>query len=80
MITAKQNRIIVEQIDKRYKVSFVQRPINEIKIDKVVIREIHTLNSDSFYNKAQVNELLDNKVTVPTQAEWDNFTLTIQGE
>lgn len=80
MITAKQNRIIVEQIDKRYKVSFVQRPVNEIRVDRVVIREIHTLNSDIFYTKEQTNDLLDNKVTVPNQAEWDNFTLTIQGQ
>lgn len=77
MITVKQNRIIVEQIDKRFKVSVMQRPINEIKIDRVVLRE--TLNSDLFYTKTDVNNLLDNKVTVPTQAEWDNFTLTIQG-
>lgn len=77
MITVKQNRIIVEQIDKRFKVSVMQRPINEIKIDRVVLRE--TLNSDLFYTKSDVNNLLDNKVTVPTQAEWDNFRLTIQG-
>ena len=78
MITVKQNRIIVEQIDKRFRVSFMQRPINEIRIDRVVLRE--TLNSDLFYTKSDVNNLLDNKVTVPTQAEWDNFTLTIQGQ
>lgn len=77
MITVKQNRIIVEQIDKRFKVSFAQRPINEIRIDRIVLRE--TLNNDLFYTKTDVNNLLDNKVTVPTQAEWDNFRLTIQG-
>ena len=26
-----------------------------------------------------LQEILDNKVTVPTQAEWDNFRLTLQG-
>ena len=77
MITVKQYRIIVEQVDKRFKVGVMQRPINEIKIDRVVLRE--TLNSDLFYTKTDVNNLLDNKVTVPTQAELDNFTLTLQG-
>lgn len=77
MITVKQNRIIVEQIDKRFKVSLMQRPVNEIRIDRIVLRE--TLNNDLFYTKTDVNNLLDNKVTVPTQAEWDNFRLTIQG-
>ena len=77
MITAKQNRIVVEQVDKRFKVSVTQRPINEIKIDRVVLRE--TLNSDLFYTKTDVNNLLDNKLTVPTQSEWDNFRLTLQG-
>ena len=27
-----------------------------------------------------LQEILDNKVTVPTQAEWDNFRLTLQGQ
>ena len=26
-----------------------------------------------------LQEILDNKLTVPTQAEWDNFRLTLQG-
>ena len=26
-----------------------------------------------------LQEILNNKVTVPTQAEWDNFRLTLQG-
>lgn len=34
---------------------------------------------ERYYTENEINLLLDNKVTVPTQAEWDNFRLTIQG-
>ena len=34
---------------------------------------------ERYHTKTDVNNLLDNKLTVPTQAEWDNFRLTLQG-
>lgn len=34
---------------------------------------------ERYYTEGETNTLLDNKVTVPTQAEWDNFRLTILG-
>lgn len=66
-------------------IKFVNRRIsastkyaNTLKIDRVVLRE--TINSELFYTKAETNNLLDNKVSIPTQAELDNFTLTLQGQ
>ena len=65
----------IEYRNKRIKPN--TKHVNSMQIDRVVLRE--TLNSDLFYTKTDVNNLLNNKLTVPTQAEWDNFTLTLQG-
>lgn len=34
---------------------------------------------ERYYTEAEILSLLDGKENVPTQAEWDNFVLTIQG-
>lgn len=48
-----------------------------INIDRVVYR---SMNEDGeYYTKPEVDNLLTNKVNRPTQAEWDNFELTLQG-
>lgn len=59
--------------------------INKFKIGNGLLRwnalpfTDFDFNTENFYNKQEIDDKLDNKVTVPTQSEWDNFTLTLQG-
>ena len=34
---------------------------------------------DRYFTETEIAMLLNDKVTIPTQAEWDNFRLTLQG-
>ena len=76
-ITQKVNEVTLTQ--RKLVVKQEQRAIANIRIDRVILKEREVLNTTNFYNKQEIDGLLDNKVSVPTQAEWDNFTLTLQG-
>lgn len=58
-ITQKVNKVSI--IQNKLVVKQAQRPIDNIRIDRVILREKEVLNSDNFYNKEEIDSKLNSK-------------------